>query len=144
MEPTRSSAHSPSSPWPARSSGAFRRPGLVLLLISWFALTWFFALGYSNADIGRYYLVPIMAAVVLGALAIGEIWRFLSRLMARASRREVRAVAHFAFGAATLLLAVPGLDAVPVRLPALDQSNDRAAGRGWTRHSRNCPAVRWW
>jgi Protein O-mannosyl-transferase TMEM260-like len=128
--------------------GAFRRPGLVLLLISWFALTWFFALGYSNADINRYYLVPIMAAVVLGALAIGEIWRFLNRLTARRLPPRGKAVAHVAFGAATLLLVAPGLASVPVRLPALDQSNDRAA-RAWldtafTELPHGALVVSWW
>ena len=46
--------------------------GLMLLLAAWFAVNWFFALGYVNADIGRYYLVPLLAAAVLGGLGAGR------------------------------------------------------------------------
>jgi hypothetical protein len=130
--------------------GSFRRPGLVLLLITWFAFTWFFALGYSNADIGRYYLVPIMCATVLGALAVGEAWRFLRRAAARASRAAAGhgVVPTVALGIATLLLALPGLVAVPTQLPLLDQSGYRYA-RDWldtamTELPPNALVVSWW
>jgi hypothetical protein len=48
-----------------------RRPGLVVLLGTWVLVNWFFALGYVNADIGRYYLVPLMSVAVLGGLGAG-------------------------------------------------------------------------
>ena len=130
--------------------GAFRRPGLVLLLISWFASTWLFALGYSNADIGRYYLVPIMSAAVLGALAVGEAWRFLNGAAAAryGTLARGRARVAVALGAATLLLVVPGLISVPSELRQLDRSNDQFA-RAWLDTAlaelpRDALVVSWW
>jgi hypothetical protein len=54
----------------------------MLLLTVWFAVNWFFALGYLNADIGRYYLVPILAGAVLGGLGAGALldWIRISSL----------------------------------------------------------------
>ena len=44
-----------------------RRAALMVMLLAWFALTWYFDLGYENADIGRYYLVPLMCVAIVGA-----------------------------------------------------------------------------
>lgn len=130
--------------------GAIRRPGLVLLLISWFAFTWLFALGYSNADIGRYYLVPIMSATVLGALGLGEAWRWLVHTLERGQRLRVRqrAAATVSLGLVAVLLALPSLAAVPSELPSLDRSGDRIA-RGWLDTALaelppNALVVSWW
>jgi Protein O-mannosyl-transferase TMEM260-like len=130
--------------------GAYRRPGLVLLLITWFSFTWFFALGYSNADIDRYYLVPIMCAAVLGSLAVGEAWRVLSRAASRGSRVAVSRdmVPTIALSVTTLLLALPALIAVPSQLPLLDQSADHYA-RDWLDTAMaelppNAMVISWW
>ena len=40
--------------------GAFRNPAFVVLSGLWFVITFVFALGYENAAIERYYLVPLM------------------------------------------------------------------------------------
>lgn len=54
--------------------GAFRHLRLVILTGLWFACTWLFALGYPNADIERYYLVPLAAASIWVALAADVLW----------------------------------------------------------------------
>jgi len=132
------------------SVGAYRRPGLILLLITWFTVTWFFALGYSNADIGRYYLVPIMCAAVLGSLAVGEAWRLLGRAASHGRRIAVSRdmVPTVALSVATLLLALPALVAVPSQLPLMDQSTDHYA-RDWLNTAMaelppNAIVISWW
>ena len=50
--------------WPSWSRpgswlGVIRHPRLVALTGLWFVCTWVFALGYANAAIERYYLVPL-------------------------------------------------------------------------------------
>ena len=67
---------------------AWRRPALMLLLAMWFVVNWYFALGYINADIGRYYLVPLLAAAVFGGLAAGAFLDWVSDLWL--ARRHAR------------------------------------------------------
>ena len=45
-----------------------RRPPLLVLLLAWFAVTWYFSLTYINAAIERYYLGPLATVAVLGGL----------------------------------------------------------------------------
>jgi hypothetical protein len=130
--------------------GAFRRPGLVLLLISWFTFTWLFALGYSNAEIGRYYLVPIMAATVLGALALGEAWLLVAHSISawRGPGSGRLPAVGVALSVAAVLLVVPAVAAVPGKLPLLDQSADRQA-RHWldaafTQLPQDALVISWW
>jgi len=47
--------------------GLARHPRLTILGLLWFGGTWLFAVGYPNAAIERYYLVPLLVA----ALAVG-------------------------------------------------------------------------
>jgi hypothetical protein len=65
---------------------AWRRPALMFLLALWFGVNWFFALGYINADIGRYYLVPLLAAAMFGGLGAGAIVDWFERFISRSSR----------------------------------------------------------
>ncbi|MFO1539102.1 MAG: protein O-mannosyl-transferase family [Chloroflexota bacterium] len=58
-------------------AGLVRRPRETVLLLAWFAITWRFSLGYLNASIERYYLVPILIAVLWAALGLDGIVRFL-------------------------------------------------------------------
>ncbi len=60
--------------WSGLVTGIWRRPRLMLLTIPWFVLPVWFLLGYENADIDRYYLVPIMVAVVWAGLALDWAW----------------------------------------------------------------------
>lgn len=56
---------------------ALTRPALFLLLGAWFALSWAFALGYQNSDIGRYHLVPLLCVAVFAGLGASALWRLL-------------------------------------------------------------------
>lgn len=127
---------------------AIHRRTILLLLGTWFLVNWVFALGYVNADIGRYYLVPLMSVAVLGGLgaaalidtARGLLWGMQTR-----SRRRLRmAVA----GVAALVLLGPALVALPVRLPKLDQSDDTLARRWIGEMGQQLPqdavVISWW
>jgi hypothetical protein len=127
---------------------ALRRPAIVLLLSTWFLVNWLFALGYVNADIGRYYLVPLLSVAVLGGLgaaALIDAARDLVRQSLQGGRRAMR-VAIAAIAA--LLLLGPVVAAIPDRLPRLDQSDDVTA-RGWIEEmGQQLPpdavVVSWW
>lgn len=110
--------------------GFLRRPALVVMLITWFVLTWWFAIGYENADIGRYYLVPLMCVAVLGGLGAGAILtggRAVIARIAPARQALVRwAIAVFI----AVVMIVPALGAVPVRFLNLDESTERGS-RDW-------------
>ena len=138
-------------------ASAWRRPALVLLLSTWFLLNWFFALGYINADIGRYYLVPLLAAAVLGGLGAGAIADWLAEFWWRATSRssagpETRSgpTALKAAGAVALGIVLIGaaLTALPNRFNAMNASGDRIA-RTWLQTvTERLPAdsvvVSWW
>ncbi len=50
--------------------GLLRHPRRTVLSLLWFGCTWIFAIGYPNAAIERYYLVPLsMAALWVGLAA---------------------------------------------------------------------------
>ena len=67
-----------------RPRGGLHPPrALMVMLIAWFALTWYFDLGYDNADIGRYYLVPLMCVAVVGGLGAGAILEAAKIVMQR-------------------------------------------------------------
>ncbi len=57
--------------------GLFRHPRLTLLSLLWFGSTWLFAMGYPNAAIERYYLVPLLMATLWVALAADAVWDVL-------------------------------------------------------------------
>ena len=46
-------------------SGIVRHPRLMALTALWFVCSWVFALGYPNASIERYYLVPLLVAALV-------------------------------------------------------------------------------
>ena len=125
-------------------AAAWRLPQLLVLLIGWFGLNWFFALTYVNADIERYYLVPLMAAAVLGALGAGALWDALAMFSPPATRlaETVRALVVAA------VLIVPPVLAVPVRHEQVDQSGQTLARAWLTDVTRELPpnalVVSWW
>ena len=101
--------------------GFFRRTALMIMLLLWFALTWYFDLGYENADIGRYYLVPLMCVAVLGGLGAGAILEGAKIVVQRiAPARRQWARAAFAVGMAVVLI-VPAIASVPGRFKAIDE-----------------------
>ncbi|MCY7418750.1 MAG: DUF2723 domain-containing protein, partial [Chloroflexi bacterium] len=111
-------------------TGLWRRPRLMVLTVPWFVLPVWFLLGYANADIDRYYLVPIMVSVVWAGLAIDWAWD-VTLLGWRAVRVGGTAVSRPLSTAITVvaaaLLLVPVLSAVPARYDAADKSRDTDA-----------------
>ncbi len=140
---------------------AWRRPALTLLLGAWFLINWFFALGYINADIGRYYLVPLLTTAIFGGFGAGAILDVIAALWSRSSRssttaevdgsstapsppnapgqpnapgppsRPSRLSGIVLAGAAALVLITPSLAAVPPRVRLLDASWGQETGRIW-------------
>ncbi|MGI8929450.1 MAG: protein O-mannosyl-transferase family [Candidatus Limnocylindrales bacterium] len=137
---------------------AWRRPALMLLLAAWFVVNWYFALGYINADIGRYYLVPLLAAAVFGGLAAGALLDWISDQWATRLRpaqssppsgdlhmqtpveasattegqqARTNPLPRLALAAmVAALLITPSLVAVPARFRTVDASRDEIA-RTW-------------
>jgi Protein O-mannosyl-transferase TMEM260-like len=99
----------------------------AILAALWFGLTFVFALGYENAAIERYYLVPLMIAIVWMTLALDAIWRGLETFVLSTGSRRLVAVGGTVVAA---LLIVVLLLPVPGRLPRQDRSDDTGA-RAW-------------
>ena len=153
---------------------AWCRPALMLLLVGWFVSNWFFALGYVNADIGRYYLVPLLCAAVLGGLGANAIvdvllaaWAQLRHgrahrsvegtthvqeaapvedgLPPRRAHRVARLAVVITIAAVAL---VPSVAVTPARFRAVDASRD-AKARTWLasvtdRLPPGAVVVSWW
>lgn len=126
----------------------WRRPTLVVLLGLWFLVNWVFALGYLNADIGRYYLVPVLSAAILGGVGLGVMVEGLERLVARLRPAPGRAFAIAAGAVLTVILVTPTVAAFPERYRVLDASHDVAARTWLNTVSRalepNAVVVSWW
>jgi hypothetical protein len=113
-------------------AGIWRRPRLMLLTIPWFVLPVWFLLGYENADIDRYYLVPIMVAVVWVGVALDWAsdlvllgWGWL-----RPDGPQVpRLVSTIVTVGAACLLLLPVLSTVPARFddPDINMSANTGA-----------------
>lgn len=101
--------------------GLVRHPRLTVMTALWFGLTWLFALGYPNAAIERYYLVPLLAATLWVALAADAAWDVLRDLLGRPGWRIAYASAVAVLVA--LLLAATALP-VPERYEEVDASDD--------------------
>ncbi len=123
--------------------GAGRHPRLIVLTGLWFICTWLFALGYPNASIERYYLVPLLAACLWIALAADGAWDALRAVVSRVwagrstdddGRPVSRGSARVAETAlvAVLVTGLVGLTlvGVPARRDHMDAS-DETFGREW-------------
>lgn len=100
-------------------TGIWRRPRLMLLTIPWFVLPIWFLLGYENADIDRYYLVPILVTVVWAGLAIDWAWT----LVLEAWRRWGPPTLDRADLVRTLItVGATGVLLLPLLLPVADRS----------------------
>ena len=142
--------------------GTVRHPRLVVLTGLWFVCTWLFALGYPNASIERYFLVPLLAASLWLALAADIAWDALRGLaVVRPSGRRAagpdRGRAHGKVDAsgevllASLLvvsLVAVMLAGVPGRYEDMDAS-DETFGREWleatlTALEPQAAVISWW
>ena len=95
------------------------------------AITCFFAASYENADIGRYYLGPIlMAWTWLATLGMVVIAGVHAAIRAVATSPNLTRIAGYAATLAVVVtLVAPTLLAVPERFGAVDEGDDRAAAR---------------
>lgn len=114
-------------------AGIARHPRLMALTIPWFLIPVWFLLGYENADIDRYYLVPILVTVIWAALGVDLLWDALVALGRRMlpagalADRWVRATAMLVAG---ILLVTAAAAPVPDRFARADASDDTWA-REW-------------
>jgi hypothetical protein len=125
---------------------AVRRPRYALLTGLALALTCFFAASYENADIGRYYLGPVVIAWTWLAILAGVAVRRLAVAIG-GSTAAAPAGAILTAAAGLVLLSPTVLDA-PTRLVAVDESHDRTAAE-WTDHALDAMEpdaviVSWW
>jgi len=128
--------------------GAIRHWRIVVLTGVWFVSTWLFALGYPNAIIERYYLVPLLVASVWIALAADYAWDTLRDFL---GGLDDRARAWFGValgtGLGVVLLAVT-VAPIPERLGRVDASSS-TFGRDWLEATfsalePNAAVVSWW
>jgi hypothetical protein len=135
---------------------ALRRPRFALLTGLSLGLTCFFAASYENADIGRYYLGPILIAWTWLALLARSVVDSLASAIRGPSAPVVgsssSADARRWGGALTVLVAAvllaPSVLDAPARLEAVDESGDRSAADWADLALRimepNAVIVSWW
>ena len=114
--------------------GLFRHPRLTTLSLLWFGATWLFAIGYPNAAIERYYLVPLLMASLWIALAADAVWDALAPTTAVGwppdadQPRERSAVERFAPGLLVAILLAVAISSAGSRYERQDASHE-ARGR---------------
>ena len=103
---------------------AIRRPRYALLTATTLALTCWFAGSYDNAEIERYYLVPLLIVVTWLAVLVGAACEGLERRFApaRLDRHGARAGIPVVGFALAVLLVFPTVGALPERWRTVDQS----------------------
>ena len=130
---------------------AVRRPRYALLTATWLVMTCWFAVSYTNADIERYYLGPILIAVSWlaitadGVVEALEAWLFVQP---DAGRRWGEARRLVAAAVVCGALIAPAVIAVPTTRLLVDQSTDTSAA-DWSRWAMEVVApdavlVTWW
>ncbi len=128
--------------------GAIRHGRIIALTGLWFVSTWVFALGYANASIERYYLVPLLAACLWVVLAADFAWDVLAGLLDTATWRRRRLLSSLVASSLALVLLAATIVPVPDRLGRLDASNE-THGREWleamlTALEPNAAVISWW
>ena len=88
--------------------GLARHPRLTILSLLWFGGTWLFALGYPNAQIERYYLVPLLMAALWLALALEAAWAALDAYARSSGHARVASYGAPLTGVLLLALIVSG------------------------------------
>lgn len=127
---------------------ASRQTALFLLVGAWFVVNWLFALGYINADIGRYYLVPLLAAAIFGGIGAGAIVDWVSDRWAARSGPAERFMGIVLATMVAAVLITPSLAAMPARFRLVDASTDHIA-RTWLdtvlpKLPADAVVVSWW
>lgn len=124
-----------------------RQRALLALTATWWLVTWIFALLYVNADIERYYLVPLAMTALWAGLGAGAVWDFLAANLPAAGRRA-RASHVVATFVAGIILIVPTLAAVSPRYADVDESANTAT-QSWLDATLpalapNAVLISWW
>lgn len=121
---------------------AVRRPRYAVLTVPAFLLTAWFATGYVNAEIDRYWLGPALIAVTwlaVAADAVADAWE-------HATHSRAGAIVLEAVGALLLLASV--LVEPAARFAAVDRSHDDSAARWLDQTFASLPSnavvVSWW
>jgi hypothetical protein len=135
-----------------------RRPRYALLTGSAVLITWFFAASYENADIGRYYLGPVVMAWTWLAILAGLVAEWIGRALGDLTGRDPRTLRHHGSHAAApslsvaaalaLAMLVPILVALPDRYAMVDMRHDDSAAR-WVDRALDemepgAVVVSWW
>jgi 4-amino-4-deoxy-L-arabinose transferase-like glycosyltransferase len=100
--------------------GLLRHPRLTLLGLLWFGSTWLFAIGYPNAAIERYYLVPLLMAALWVGLAADAMAEALGQVLAG----QQAVVRRLVTALLVLVLLLPAIGAAAERYPSLDASDE--------------------
>lgn len=114
------------------------RPALFSLTVPTFVITFLFALGYENADITRYFAVPLLMALLWSMVGLETAWRASCRALgalrrrhrlgARVrpiqARRRSRSLRAAAVGALAVALVAPSVLALPERFQHVDASGE--------------------
>ena len=130
---------------------AVRRPRYALLTTTWLVMTGWFAVSYTNADIERYYLGPILIVVSWLAIAADGLVEALEAWLVvqpNAGRRVGEARCLLAAVVVCGTLVAPAVLAAPTTRLVVDQSTDTSA-TGWSRWvlqvvAPNAVLVTWW
>jgi len=142
---------------PAFLATARRAPRYALLTGLAFVITVLFNAAYSNADINRYYLGPILfvwtwlgvlaaeLAILVGALAAGVLERIQAARLDDRGLGWATSIAAVALGVALLW---PAIDGLGERRASVDRSEDRRA-QAWLAQvlpviPDNAVLVSWW
>ncbi|MEX1296793.1 MAG: DUF2723 domain-containing protein [Candidatus Limnocylindrales bacterium] len=125
--------------------GLFRHPRLTVIGLLWFGATWLWAVGYPNAAIERYELVPLLVAAAAVALGADAIWDALRDVLARAGHVLAYRAATVALVAVLLGLSIgPAIE----RYERIDASDET-----WGRHiveatfatlEQDAVVISWW
>ena len=123
----------------------FVRPRYALLTGTAMAITLFFASSYVNAEIGRYYLGPILIAWTWIAILVRAL---VDSVLGEAPHDPAFRPANALAVIATAILAIPTVLAIPTRHEAVDARHETPA-RQWVDLAlelmdRDAVVVSWW
>ena len=129
---------------------AVRRPRYALLTGTSLLLTCWFAASYTNADIERYYLGPILIAISWLAIAAAAVVDAVAAQLLVDDDPGARPAAVRIIASAVMAIALvgPAVLAAPATRLVVDQSTDTLAG-DWSRWAFEAAApdavfVTWW
>ena len=130
---------------------AVRRPRYALLTAAWLVITCWFAVSYTNADIERYYLGPILIVVSWLAVAAGVLLGAAAAQLPAPPDGVGRRAAAWSLVASVVVgvaLVAPAAIAAPATRLVVDQSTDTRAA-DWSRWTfgvvePNAVLVTWW